>query len=109
MPARIVLEDWQVFVEFNLLGWVHVEHHLRRFRRSYERSHAANAGNAQRVAACTAFADGEPKAHVYSAVTTAEQARVFDVARGSDSECGCGFRQRLAWVVGKHDITAGID
>lgn len=106
--AKIKLEDWQIFIEFNLFGWVHAETRLRRFRRSYEEIARKNA-KSTRVAARNlylAFADGEPGAQVYSAATTGEQAReVFDTAREMvlrDSE----FRERFGVTVGRYDITA---
>jgi len=106
--AKLVMEDWQVFIEFNLFAWVHVETRLRRFRRSYEEIARKNA-KSTRVAArmlFLCFADGEPGAQVYSAATTGEQAReVFDTAREMvlrDEE----FRERFGVTVGRHDITA---
>lgn len=106
--AKIKLEDWQIFIEFNLFGWVHIETRLRRFRRSYEEIARKNA-KSTRVAGRNlylAFADGEPGAQVYSAATTGEQAReVFDTAREMvlrDSE----FRERFGVTVGRYDITS---
>lgn len=107
--AKIRLEDWQIFCEFNLFGWVHVETRLRRFRRSYEEVARKNAKSTRVAGRCLylTFADGEPGAQVYSAATTGEQAReVFDTAREMvlrDSE----FRERFGVTVGRHDITAG--
>lgn len=104
---KIKLEDWQVFIEFQLFAWVHQTTRLRRFRRSYEEIARKNA-KSTRIAARELYlvtADGEPGAHCYSAATTGEQAReVFDVARNMairESE----FRQRFGVDVGKHDIT----
>lgn len=106
--AKIRLEDWQIFIEFNLFAWVHVETRLRRFRRSYEEIARKNA-KSTRVAGRNlylAFADGEPGAQVYSAATTGEQAReVFDTAREMvlrDAE----FRERFGVTVGRYDITS---
>lgn len=106
--AKIVLEDWQVFIEFNLFAWVHVETRLRRFRRVYEEIARKNAKSTRvcgRMLYLT-FADGEPGAQSYSAATTGAQAReVFDPAREMalrDEE----FRQRFGVTVGKNDITA---
>ena len=108
MYNKIELEDWQVFIEFNLFAWVHRASRLRRFRRSYEeiaRKNAKSTRGAGRML-YLAFADGEPGAQVYSAATTAEQAReVFDVARemaNRDSE----FRERFHVTVGRYDITS---
>lgn len=105
--AKLRLEDWQVFVEFQLFGWVHRDTGLRRFRRSYEEVARKNA-KSTRAAARQLYllaADGEPGAHCYSAATTGEQAReVFDVARNMalrEPE----FLARFGVDVGKHDIT----
>lgn len=105
--AKIKLEDWQIFCEFNLFGWVHKDTGLRRFRRSYEEVARKNAKSTRAAgrALYLCFADDEPGAQVYSAATTGEQAReVFDTARemvNRDSE----FRSRFRVTVGKHDIT----
>lgn len=105
--AKIQLEDWQIFGELQLFGWVHRDTGLRRFRRSYEEVARKNA-KSTRAAARELFlltADGEPGAHCYSAATTGEQAReVFDVARNMalrEPE----FLRRFGVDVGKHDIT----
>ena len=105
---KLELEDWQVFNEFNLFAWGHRASRLRRFRRSYEeiaRKNAKSTRGAGRML-YLAFADSEPGAQVYSAATTAEQAReVFDVAREMalrDAE----FRQRFGVTVGRFDITS---
>jgi phage terminase large subunit-like protein len=105
--AKLVLEDWQIFIEFQLFAWVHRETRLRRFRRSYEEIARKNA-KSTRGAGRQLFlltADGEPGAQCYSAATTGDQAReVFDVARNMalrEPE----FLQRFGVDVGKHDIT----
>lgn len=109
--AKIELIDWQVFIEFNLFAWVHVDTRLRRFRRVYEeiaRKNAKSTRVAGRLLFLT-FADGEPGAMSYSAATTGKQAlEVFDPARQMvlrDEE----FRQRFGVTVGRHDITAQAD
>ncbi len=106
--AKIKLEDWQIFIEYNLFAWVHVDTGLRRFRRSYEEIARKNA-KSTRVAGrklYLAFADGEPGAQVYSAATTGEQAReVFDPAREMALRLD-DFRKRFGVTVGKFDITA---
>lgn len=105
--AKINLEDWQIFCEFQLFGWLHMQTRLRRFRRSYEEVARKNAKSTRAAGRCLylAFADDEPGAQVYSAATTGEQAReVFDTAREMvlrDSE----FRERFGVTVGRHDIT----
>jgi phage terminase large subunit-like protein len=105
--AKLVLEDWQVFIEFNLFAWLHRDTKLRRFRRSYEEIARKNA-KSTRGAGRELFlltADGEPGAQCYSAATTGEQAReVFDVARNMSLR-EPEFLQRFGVDVGKHDIT----
>lgn len=105
--AKLRLEDWQIFVELQLFGWVHKQTRLRRFRRSYEevaRKNAKSTRSAGRLLYMLT-ADKEPGAHVYSAATTGEQAReVFDVARNMalrEPE----FLARFGVTVGKHDVT----
>lgn len=105
--AKLRLEDWQVFVEFQLFGWKHRDTGLRRFRRSYEEVARKNA-KSTRAAARQLYmlaADGEPGAQCYSVATTGQQAReVFDTARDMalrEPE----FLARFGVEVGKHDIT----
>lgn len=105
--AKIALEDWQIFAEFQLFGWVHAVTRLRRFRRSYEEIARKNA-KSTRLAARDLYlltADGEPGAHVYNAATTGDQAReLFDVARNMALR-EPKFLARFGVDVGKHDIT----
>lgn len=104
--AKIELEDWQVFIEFQIFAWVHMTTGLRRFRRDYEEIARKNA-KSTRVAARQLYmltADGEQGAHCYSAATTGDQAReVFDVSRNMalrEPE----FLARFGVEVGKQDI-----
>ena len=96
--AKLVLEDWQIFCEFQLFGWVHMATGLRRFRRSYEEVARKNA-KSTRIAARMLYlltADGEPGAHCYSAATTGDQAReVFDTARVL---CACISSTLQPWM-----------
>lgn len=105
--AKLKLEDWQIFAEFQLFGWVHARTGLRRFRRCYEEVARKNA-KSTRIAARDLFlltADGEPGAQVYNAATTGDQAReVFDVARNMALRVP-EFLARFGVDVGKHDIT----
>lgn len=108
--AKIVLADWQVFAEFQLFAWVHMDTGLRRFRRSYEEIARKNA-KSTRIAGRDLFmltADGEPGAHVYNAATTGEQAReVFDVARNMALR-EPKFVNRFGVDIGKNDISVQI-
>lgn len=105
--SKILLEDWQIFCELQLFGWIHNITRLRRFRRSYEEVARKNA-KSTRVAGRLLYmltADKEPGAHAYSAATTGEQAReVFDVARNMAMR-EPEFLARFGVDVGKHDIT----
>ena len=61
--AKIRLEDWQVFIEFQLFGWVHQVTRLRRFRRARLRKIARKNAKSTRLAGrqlYLGFADGEP-------------------------------------------------
>lgn len=109
--AKIQLDDWQLFAELNLFGWLHRDTGLRRFKRSYEEVARKNA-KSTRAAARQLFlltADREPGAHCYSAATTGDQAReVFDVARHMalrEPE----FIAKYGLTIGKHDITIADD
>ena len=105
--ATIRLEDWQVFCEFQLFGWVHAQSRLRRFRRAYEEVARKNAKSTRAAGRLLYLltADKEPGAHVYSAATTGEQAReVFDVMRNMALR-SAEFQARFGVEVGKHDIT----
>lgn len=104
---KIKLEAWQVFVEFQLFGWVHMTTRLRRFRRSYEEVARKNAKSTRAAgrALYMLAADGEPGAQVYTVATTGEQAReVFDVMRNMSLR-EPEFLRRFGVTVGKHDIT----
>ena len=105
--AKLKLEDWQVFIIMNVIGWMHSSTGLRRFRRVYEEVARKNAKStlAAGLLLFCLLADGEPGAHVYSAATTGDQARlVFDDARNM------ALREpeliaRFGVSVGMHDIT----
>lgn len=106
--ATLILEDWQIFIEFQLFAWVHSETRLRRFRRSYEEIARKNAKSTRLSGRLLylSFGDGEPGAHCYSAATTGEQAReVFDVSRNMALRCP-SLLKRWGIDVGKHDITS---
>lgn len=105
--ATIVLEDWQVAIEFQIFGWVHQATGKRRFRRSYEEIARKNA-KSTRLAARELYmltADGEPGAQCYSAATTGKQAReLFDVAREMTSR-ETEFQARFGVEPRVNDIT----
>lgn len=103
----IRLEDWQVFVEFQLFGWVHRVTRKRRFRRSYEEIARKNAKSTRAAGRLLYLlvADNEPGAHCYNAATTGKQAReVFDVARNMALRAR-GFIDRFGVLVGMHSLS----
>ncbi len=103
----IKLDDWQVFVEFQLFGWVHRATRKRRFRRSYEEIARKNAKSTRAAGRLLYLlvADGEPGAHCYNAATTGKQAReVFDVARNMALRAR-GFIERFGVQVGMHALS----
>lgn len=103
----IRLEDWQIFPEFQLFGWVHRATRKRRFRRSYEEIARKNAKSTRAAGRLLYLlvADGEPGAHCYNAATTGKQAReVFDVARNMALR-GRGFVDRFGVLVGMHSLS----
>lgn len=108
--AKLKLEDWQVFIVMNVIGWLHTVTNLRRFRRLYEEVARKNAKStlAAGLLLFLLVADAEPGAQVYSAATTGDQARlVFDDARHMalrEPE----FIARFGVTVGMHDITVPI-
>lgn len=80
----IELEGWQCFTITTVFGWVHHETRLRRFTEVYEEVARKNAKSTKcaGIALYMLGADGEEGAEVYTAATTADQARiVFDDAR----------------------------
>ncbi|MGG7567893.1 terminase large subunit [Rhodovulum sp. DZ06] len=80
---RIRLEPWQCFLVCSIFGWVDAEG-LRRFRSAYLEVPRKNAKStvAAGVGLYLTGWDDEPGAEIYSAATSAKQARmVFDTAR----------------------------
>jgi len=82
--AKLILDDWQVFILASINGWRHYETGLRRFRRAYVEVPRKNGKSTLLAAVGLYFlsVDGEAGAKVYSAAASTHQARiVFDVAR----------------------------
>jgi phage terminase large subunit-like protein len=75
---KIKLEPWQVFIEASVFGWVHRETGIRRFKIAYVEIPRKNAkttlasGNGLYLLS----RDNEVGAEVYSAATTADQAKI---------------------------------
>lgn len=105
--AALKLEDWQVFIVMNIMGWLHQVTGLRRFRRVYEEVARKNAKStlAAGLMLFCLLADREPGAQVYSAATTGDQARlVFADAR----DMALRVPELIATfglTVGMHDLT----
>ena len=74
----IVLQGHQVFRLGSMLGWVHVDTGLRRFRRSYHEIPRKNGKSleAATIALYLTFFDGEGGAEGYCAATKKDQAKI---------------------------------
>lgn len=74
----IVLEPHQVFRLGSMVGWVHVETGLRRFRRAYHEIPRKNGKSLEAaiVALYITFYDGEGGAEGYCAATKKDQAKI---------------------------------
>lgn len=98
---RIRLEPWQQFVTGSVLGWVHQETGLRRYRTAFIQVGRKNGKTllAAAVLLYLTFFDGEPGAEGYSFATKREQAKiVFDDARKLVKSSG--LKQRIKVMVG---------
>ena len=105
--ATLKLEDWQVFIVMNVMGWLHTGTGLRRFRRVYEEVARKNAKStlAAGLMLFCLLADREPGAQVYSAATTGDQARlVFEDARNMAIRVP-ELIATFGLTVGMHDLT----
>lgn len=74
----LTLQPWQVFIESNVFGWIHKETGLRRFKTVYVEVPRKNAKTtiASGNGLYMTIRDGEEGAEVYSAATTADQAKI---------------------------------
>ncbi len=74
----IHLEPWQKFITGSVLGWVHVETGLRRFRTAFNQVPRKNGKTliAAVVLLYVTFFDGEPGAEGYSVATKRDQAKI---------------------------------
>lgn len=93
----ITLEDWQVFGLANAFGWIHRETGLRRFRTIYEEVARKNAKTtkAAGVGLYLELADDEAGAEVYSAATSADQAKISWSIAKQMVEKSPGMQQRF--------------
>ncbi len=108
--SKIKLEPWQLFILTTVFGWYH-KNGCRRYRIVYIEVPRKNAKSTltSGVSLYMLTADGEPGAEVYSAATTAKQARiVFDVAKKM-AERTAGLRQRYRVKVLEHSIKENIN
>ena len=75
---HIRLEPWQQFVTGSVIGWVHTETGLRRFRTAFTQIPRKNGKSliAAIVLLYLVFFDGEPGAEGYSVATKRDQAKI---------------------------------
>jgi phage terminase large subunit-like protein len=98
----IHLEPWQRFITGSLLGWVHVETGLRRFRTAF---HQVPRKNGKTLTAAImllylTFFDGEPGAEGYSIANKRDQAkRIFDDCK--KLVLSSGLKERIKVMVGR--------
>ena len=104
--TNITLEPWQVFIVVNVLGWLHKETGLRRFKTSYTEVPRKNAKSTltSTIALCMLAADGEPGAEVYSAATRREQAQIIFNDAKHMAKRTPGFRKKFGVEVNAHAI-----
>jgi phage terminase large subunit-like protein len=99
---NIRLEPWQKFITGSLLGWIHTETGLRRFRTSFVQVGRKNGKTltAAVVLLYLTFFDGEQGAAGYSVATKREQARIVfgDCRRLVQSS---GLKDRIKVQVGR--------
>ena len=103
---KLNLEDWQVFIESSAFGWIHIETGLRRFKTVYTEIARKNS----KTTMCSGNAlyllmrDDEAGAEVYSAATTADQAKIsFNIANQMVAKSP-GMRRRFGVNALRHSI-----
>lgn len=81
---KIKMEPWQIFIIVSVMGWINVNTGMRRFKTCYVEVPRKNAKTtlAAGLALYLEIRDDEAGAEVYSAATTADQAKIsFDIAK----------------------------
>ena len=81
---NIKMEPWQIFIIASVMGWINVNTGMRRFKTCYVEVPRKNAKTtlAAGLALYLEVRDDEAGAEVYSAATTADQAKIsFDIAK----------------------------
>lgn len=85
----LALQPWQQFLIFNLFAWKRADG-SRRFRKAYIEVARKNGKStlAAGIGLCGLFVDKEPRAEIYSAATTKDQAKiVFEEAKEMVKSC----------------------
>ena len=92
----LTLQPWQQFLIFNIFAWKKADG-SRRYRKAYIEVARKNGKStlAAGIGLCGLFVDKEPRAEVYSAATTKDQAKiVFEEAK--EMVKNCSLKQRIA-------------
>lgn len=87
---RLKLEPWQLFITWNIFGWLMADTMKRRFLTAYTEVARKNGKTtwAAGIALYMEFADKEIGAEVYSVAAARDQARIcFDTARSMVQRC----------------------
>ncbi len=103
---RLELEPWQVFNIASVFGWIHQDTGLRRFKTVYDEIARKNAKTtiASGVGLYLMARDGEEGAEVYSAATTADQAKISWSIAKQMTDKSPGFQQRFGVKTYSHSI-----
>lgn len=105
--GRLTLEDWQVFVDANVFGWVDRETRRRRFTTAYIEVPRKN-GKSTWTAGTGLYMvtdDDEPGAEVYSAATTRDQARIIFGMCRTMAKRSPGMCREYGLHVGAHRLS----
>ena len=103
---RLELEPWQIFLIASVFGWIHMETGLRRFKTVYDEIARKNAKTtvASGVGLYLTARDDEEGAEVYSAATTADQAKISWSIAKQMTDKSPGFQQRFGMKTYSHSI-----
>lgn len=91
----LALQPWQQFLIFNLFAWKRADG-SRRYRKAYVEVARKNGKStlAAGIGLCGLFVDKEPRAEIYSAATTKDQAKiVFEEAK--EMVKACSLKNRI--------------
>lgn len=107
--SPLTLQPWQQFLVFNLFAWKRADG-TRRYRKAYIEVARKNGKStlAAGIGLCGLFIDKEPRAEIYSAATTKDQAKiVFEEAKEMVKHCSLKNRINIFRNSLSYDSTGG--